>query len=149
MLKDLVLEVVDMAQYSGDRVLAQIDNPVGAQADRNRLKQVMINLLDNATKYSEPDQPISVRLARQGEWAIVQVSDRGRGIPLSDQNVIFEPFYRVDEDRSRATGGTGLGLSLVKTLVEGMGGRVKVQSKPGEGSIFTIMLPALQTAGET
>ena len=149
MLKDLVLEVVDMAQYSGDRVEAQIDvYPVEVQADRNRLKQVMINLLDNATKYSEPDQPVIVRLAREGEWAIIQVCDRGRGIPLSDQNVIFEPFYRVDEDRSRVTGGTGLGLSIVKTLVEGMGGRVKVQSKLGGGSIFTIMLQALHTVGE-
>ena len=148
MLKDLVLEVVGMAQYSGDRVMAQIDAyPVEAQTDRNRLKQVIINLLDNATKYSEPHQPVIVRLAREGEWAIIQVCDRGRGIPLSDQNVIFEPFYRVDEDRSRATGGTGLGLSIVKTLMEGMGGRVKVQSKLGEGSIFTIMLPALQTVG--
>ena len=150
MLKDLVLEVVEMAQYSGDRVKAQIDAyPVEAQVDRNRLKQVMINLLDNATKYSEPDQRIIVRLAREGEWAIIQVCDRGRGIPLSDQNVIFEPFYRVDEDRSRATGGTGLGLSIVKTLVEGMGGRVKVQSKLGGGSVFTVMLSALHPGDET
>ncbi|MDJ0701978.1 MAG: HAMP domain-containing sensor histidine kinase [Leptolyngbyaceae cyanobacterium MO_188.B28] len=147
MLKDLVLEVMDMAQYSGDRVMAQIDHAVEAQVDRNRLKQVLINLLDNAIKYSEPDQPITARLAREGEWAMIQVCDRGRGIPLSDQNVIFEPFYRVDEDRSRATGGTGLGLSIVKTLVEGMGGRVKVQSKLGEGSVFTVMLPVLQTTG--
>lgn len=149
MLKDLVLEVVDMAQYSGDRVEAQIDPyPVEAEVDCNRFKQVMINLLDNAAKYSESHQPIVVRLTREGEWAIIQVCDRGRGIPLSDQNVIFEPFYRVDEDRSRATGGTGLGLSVVKTLVEGMGGRIKVQSKLGEGSTFTIMLPSLQTVAE-
>ncbi|MEO0868966.1 MAG: ATP-binding protein, partial [Cyanobacteria bacterium J06642_11] len=65
-----------------------------------------------------------------------------RGIPMADLNQIFEPFYRVDEDRCRATGGTGLGLSIVKTLVEGMRGKIKVQSKLGEGSIFTVSLPS-------
>ena len=85
---------------------------------------------------------MTVRLRQEGEWAIMQICDRGRGIPMADLTQIFEPFYRVDEDRSRMTGGTGLGLSIVKTLVEGMRGKIKVQSKPGEGSIFTVSLPS-------
>ncbi|NEQ51890.1 MAG: HAMP domain-containing histidine kinase [Leptolyngbya sp. SIO3F4] len=141
-LKDLILETVDMCLYPSDRVKVDIRAAgFDARADRNRLKQVLINLIDNAVKYSEDDTVVTVRLKQEDEWAIIQVCDRGRGIPTTDLTQIFEPFYRVDEDRSRATGGTGLGLSIVKTLVEGMRGKIKVQSKPGEGSIFTVSLP--------
>ena len=92
-------------------------------------------------KYSNDDEPIRVGLKKMGDRAYIEVRDQGRGIPLADLNKIFDPFYRVDEDRSRATGGTGLGLSIVKTLVEGMNGTLKVQSKLGEGSVFTVSLP--------
>jgi signal transduction histidine kinase len=142
-LKEAVLETIEMCRYSSDRVTADIQAPyLEARADRHRLKQILINLIDNAVKYSEPNQPVTVRLVQEGEWASIQICDRGRGIPMADLNKIFEPFYRVDEDRSRSTGGTGLGLSIVKTLVEGMQGKLKVQSKLGEGSIFTVSLPA-------
>ncbi|MEM9162993.1 MAG: HAMP domain-containing sensor histidine kinase [Cyanobacteria bacterium P01_F01_bin.4] len=142
-LKDFVLEVVGMCNYSNTQVRAEIITPYAeVKADGNRLKQVLINLLDNAVKYSESDQPVIIRVRQSGEWAHIDVCDRGRGIPMSDLTKIFEPFYRVDEDRSRATGGTGLGLSIVKTLVEGMRGTLKVQSKLGEGSTFTVSLPA-------
>ncbi|MEM9808248.1 MAG: HAMP domain-containing sensor histidine kinase [Cyanobacteria bacterium P01_D01_bin.56] len=142
-LKDFILETIDICQHSSDRVQADIKmSGIDALTDRNRLKQVLINLIDNAVKYSEDDTVVTVRLRQEGEWAVIQVCDRGRGIPMADQSQIFEPFYRVDEDRSRATGGTGLGLSIVKTLVEGMRGKIKVQSKLGEGSIFTVSLPS-------
>ena len=141
-LKEIILETIEMCRYSSDRVKADIQVAgFDARADRNRLKQVLINLIDNAVKYSEDDTTVIVRLKQEGEWGIIQVCDRGRGIPMADLAQIFEPFYRVDEDRCRATGGTGLGLSIVKTLVEGMRGKIKVQSKPGEGSIFTVSLP--------
>ena len=141
-LKDLIVETIEMCRYSSDRVQTDIQaGGFDARADRNRLKQVLINLIDNAVKYSEDDTTVTVRLTQQGEWAVIEVCDRGRGIPMADLTQIFEPFYRVDEDRSRATGGTGLGLSIVKTLVEGMRGKIKVQSKLGEGSIFTVSLP--------
>lgn len=142
-LKDFILDTVDMCGYASDRVKVDIQmSGLDARADRNRLKQVLINLVDNAIKYSDDDTQVTVRLRQEGEWALIQVCDRGRGIPMADLNQIFEPFYRVDEDRCRATGGTGLGLSIVKTLVEGMRGKIKVQSKLGEGSIFTVSLPA-------
>ena len=139
-LDEVVQEVLDMSQYVSDRIHADIDSVHGL-ADRNRLKQVLINLIDNAMKYSSVDQPIDVSLKRNGEKAHIEIKDKGRGIPLADLTKIFDPFYRVDEDRSRATGGTGLGLSIVKTLVEGMNGTLKVQSKLGEGSVFTVSLP--------
>ena len=143
MLKDAVLEVANLPCYRQRQIQSDIQAPyVEARADRNRLKQVLINLLDNANKYSDPEQPVIVRLKHQGEWAHIEIQDQGRGIPEADLNKIFDAFYRVDEDRCRATGGTGLGLSIVKTLVQGMQGKLSVQSKLGEGSTFTVSLPA-------
>jgi len=142
-LNDLVEEVVVMAQQYSDRTItieAEI-YPLRAGADYNRLKQVLLNLIDNAIKYSEASTPIIVKLSQLPEEARIQVCDQGYGIPLQHQSRIFERFYRVDEARSHTTGGSGLGLSIVKTLVEGMGGSVSVRSKLEEGSVFTIRLP--------
>lgn len=139
-LQLVVSEVLEMSQYVSDRIQANLQ-PVQALVDRNRLKQVLINLIDNAMKYSGDDKPIEVSLTQLGDRAYIEIKDQGRGIPMADLGKIFEPFYRVDEDRSRATGGTGLGLSIVKTLVEGMNGSLKVHSKLGEGSVFTVSLP--------
>ena len=142
-LNELTLEVVDMAhQYSDREIQVKLpDRSIEIKADRNRLKQVLLNLIDNAVKYSNPTTPITLRLETHGGQVCLHVCDRGEGIPLSHQARIFERFYRVDDARTRSTGGTGLGLSIVKTLVEGMGGRVTVVSKLGEGSTFTISLP--------
>ncbi|MBP0027119.1 sensor histidine kinase [Roseofilum sp. Guam] len=142
-LTDLVLEVVDMAQqYSNRSIELDLGEwPVEIKGDRNRLKQVLLNLIDNAVKYSDPDTVITVKLNKESNRVCLQVCDHGEGIPLAHQARIFERFYRVDDARARSTGGTGLGLSIVKTLIEGMGGRVNVVSKLGEGSTFTISLP--------
>ncbi len=139
-LDSIIQEVIEMCNYATGCIQSELD-PVTGLVDRSRLKQVLINLIDNALKYSADGQPITVTLKEIGNYAYIEVKDRGRGIPLCDLNKIFDPFYRVDEDRSRATGGTGLGLSIVKTLVEGMNGTLKVQSKLGEGSVFTVSLP--------
>ncbi|WP_026082859.1 sensor histidine kinase [Mastigocladopsis repens] len=142
-LNDLVAEVVGMAKKYSERTIQIEENtsPLKAKVDYNRLKQVLLNLIDNAVKYSEPNTPIILKLNQQGQQAILQVCDQGYGIPLQHQSRIFERFYRVDEARNHTTGGSGLGLSIVKTLVEGMGGDVKVLSKLGEGSVFTVILP--------
>lgn len=140
-LNDLVAEVAGMAEKFSNRAINIIvTDEIKAIADRDRLKQVLINLIDNAVKYSESDQQIDLKLERVDRQAMIQVCDRGIGIPLQDQSRIFERFYRVDEARSRSTGGHGLGLAIVKTLVEGMGGSATVRSKLGEGSTFTITL---------
>jgi signal transduction histidine kinase len=146
-LKVVVLEAIAMADRTGDRIEAEIkESPLWIRADASALRQVLINLLDNALNYSRPETKVTVVLFEQAQQAVVQVCDRGRGIPLADQAEIFEPFYRVDVDRSRATGGTGLGLAIVKSLVTRMQGTVSVQSSLGEGSTSTVQLPICQGA---
>lgn len=143
-VNDLVAEVVTMAEKYSDRtiIIESKNDSLLVKADYNRLKQVLINLIDNAVKYSQPDTSVIVKLYQQEESAIIQVRDKGYGIPLQHQSRIFERFYRVDEARTSSTGGCGLGLSIVKTLVEGMDGSVTVRSRLSEGSVFTITLPA-------
>ena len=142
MLNDLVAEVAGMAEKFSDRLIqVEAKENIEAIADRDRLKQVLINLINNAVKYSDFDQSIDLILERVDQQAIIQVRDRGVGIPLQDQSRIFERFYRVDEARARSTGGHGLGLAIAKTLVEGMGGSITVRSKLGEGSVVAIVLP--------
>ncbi|OYD92582.1 two-component sensor histidine kinase [Nostoc sp. 'Peltigera membranacea cyanobiont' 210A] len=147
-LNDLVEEVVMMAKKYSDRTITIESEiyPIEIKADYSRFKQVLLNLIDNAIKYSDADTHITFKLGRLQDRAIIQVCDKGYGIPLQQQARIFERFYRVDESRSHTTGGCGLGLSIVKTLVEGMGGSVSVESKLGEGSMFTISLPTYSSS---
>jgi signal transduction histidine kinase len=120
--------------------LAVVGNPM-AQIDRHRLSLVLAELFDNALRYSPPQPPIRVAVATAGAWATIAIHDYGPGIPPDCQEAIFNPFYRIDENRSRRTGGTGLGLTLVKSLTEAMHGQVTVESYPGQGSVFTLRLP--------
>ncbi len=144
LLNDLVTEVAGMAEKFSDRtIIVEAAAAVTAMVDRDRLKQVLTNVIDNAVKYSAADAPIVLKLGREGQNALIQICDLGVGIPLADQSRIFERFYRVDENRARTTGGHGLGLAIVKTLVEGMGGSITVQSKLNQGSTFAIVLPAV------
>jgi heavy metal sensor kinase len=143
MLNTLIAEVAAMSQKVSNRqihVLTSSEDIVTC-ADQDRLQQVLINLVDNALKYSAPEQPVDLILEKTEQHALIHVRDRGIGIPLPHQNRIFERFYRVDESRTRSLDGTGLGLAIAKSLIEGMGGRISLRSKPGEGSIFTITLP--------
>ena len=119
---------------------------VRVRADRGKLDQVLINLLDNAVKYSAPGGTVSVLAAEEGDMVRVSVRDSGIGIPGKDLPRIFERFYRVDEARSRDQGGTGLGLSIVKHIVQAHGGSVSVESDPGQGSLFSFTLPKAKDA---
>ena len=131
-LNDLVVEVVEMVEQFSNRTIAiEGISPVKVRLDRNFLKQGLINLIDNAVKYSASATPITLKLEQIAENVLIQVCLRGYGIPLQQQTRIFERFYRVDEARSPE--GSGLSLAIVKTLVEGMGGSVTVRSKLGEG----------------
>ena len=111
------------------------------RGDPERLRQVFLNLLDNAITFNKPGGSITVTAIPNGDTLRVAVEDGGIGIPASDLPRIFERFYRVDKARSRELGGTGLGLSIVKHLVELHQGGVEVESEPGVGSRFTITLP--------
>jgi two-component system sensor histidine kinase SenX3 len=115
------------------------------RGERRQLVSALVNLLDNAVKYSEPDSSVEVRAHSDGEWVGVEVRDHGIGIPQRDLERIFERFYRVDRARSRETGGTGLGLAIVRHVASNHQGDVQVESREGEGSRFTLRLPA--TAG--
>jgi len=111
------------------------------RGDVDRLRQVFVNLLDNAAKFNKPGGRITVAATPQGEYLDVTVEDTGVGIPTTDLPRVFERFYRVDKARSRELGGTGLGLAIVKHLVELHQGRVTVRSHPGQGTVFTVSLP--------
>ena len=109
--------------------------------DSGNLERLLLNLLDNAIKYTRPDGRITVRVARCGGEAVLEVSDTGIGIPAESIPRIFERFYRVDKGRAREEGGTGLGLAIVKHIVQAHGGQVDVESRIGRGSTFRVRLP--------
>jgi two-component system phosphate regulon sensor histidine kinase PhoR len=112
-----------------------------AFADPRAVEQILINLLDNAVKYTEPGGRIEIQIEEAGPKLRVRLRDTGIGIPEEDLGRIFERFYRVDKARSRAFGGTGLGLAIVKHLVQSLGGEISVASRLGAGSTFTFTLP--------
>ncbi|PIQ27679.1 PAS domain-containing sensor histidine kinase [bacterium (Candidatus Blackallbacteria) CG17_big_fil_post_rev_8_21_14_2_50_48_46] len=110
-------------------------------ADRDRLSQVLINLVDNAIKCNRPNGTVTLHAHVEGEEAVIEVTDTGIGIPKIDLPRIFDRFFRVDKARSRVTGGTGLGLSIVKDIIEAHGGTISVNSVVNIGTTFTIRLP--------
>ncbi len=105
------------------------------------LEQAVINLIDNAIKYSSPEQTVSISAQQSDREIVIRVRDEGCGIGREHLSRIFERFYRVDKARSRKLGGTGLGLAIVKHIAQAHGGRATVESAPGQGSTFTIRLP--------
>jgi two-component system OmpR family sensor kinase len=117
------------------------EDQVSSMGDADRLKQLLLNLVDNAIKYTPKGGKVTLGLCRSEGWAVVTVADTGVGIPAEDLPYIFERFYRVDKARSRAAGGTGLGLSIVQWIVQAHGGKIDVQSKPDKGTRFTVYLP--------
>lgn len=110
--------------------------------DRRQLVSAIANLCDNAVKYSDPHSKVEVRARAVGSWVEIEVIDQGIGIPARDQERVFERFYRVDRARSRDTGGTGLGLAIVRHVVQNHDGEISVSSREGDGSTFTLRLPA-------
>ncbi len=108
--------------------------------DRDRLEQVVVNLLDNAIKYTPSGGTVSVAASRSGDWVRIEIKDTGIGIPSDDIPRIFERFYRVDKARSRELGGTGLGLAIVKHIIQGHNGKLLVESTPGKGSVFSFSI---------
>ncbi len=111
-------------------------------ADPDRLAQILRNLLDNSLRYTPEEGRIDVRVSRaEGGSVLFAVSDTGHGIPEKDLPHVFERFYRADPSRSQATGGSGIGLTIVKQLVEGQGGKISVTSEVGKGTVFSFTLP--------
>lgn len=137
-------EETSLLKSTRKQISVDFDLPVGlpaVRADASLLHEVLQNLLDNAVQYTPTGGKIHVRASANGREAVVTVDDTGIGIPLADQERIFERFYRVDAARSREAGGTGLGLSIAKHIVEAHGGRIWVESEVGHGSTFSFSVP--------
>lgn len=153
-----VVEIVDETLKSFDVRLSQTgfkvtleipDEPLPpAKIDSSALAQALVNLLDNAAKYSGEEKMIQVRVGRKEGFLTVAVSDQGIGIPLPEQAKIFEKFYRVSTGLVHDVKGSGLGLSIVKHIVEAHQGKVTVRSRHGEGTTFTMYLPIHWITGE-
>jgi len=118
---------------------------LSVSGDRRQLVRALTNLLDNAVRYSDPEQLIVVSVEAIEDGASITVKDDGVGIPRAELERVFERFYRVDRARSRDSGGTGLGLAIVRHVAQNHGGKVLVESKPDEGSSFSMHLPAAGT----
>ncbi|MBJ7901351.1 MAG: HAMP domain-containing protein [Cyanobacteria bacterium RI_101] len=142
-LNTLILETAAMSQQvSRRRLNLQIpEAEITVWADPDRLQQVLINLIDNAFKYSPPERPVDIALKSRDGYAWILVQDYGPGIPLAHQQRIFERFYRVNEGMTRGRDGAGLGLAIARALTEAMDGALTVRSQLREGSIFTLKFP--------
>ena len=128
------------AEAKGLELVMEVDNMPSYFCNRDKISQMFINLIENAIKYTEKGSVV-VSCRNQGTAFVVQVMDTGIGIPEESIERIFERFYRVDKGRSRKAGGTGLGLSIVKHIMMLYGGKMKVESKEGQGTTFTITMP--------
>ncbi len=118
--------------------------------DRDAISQALINLLDNAVKYSGISREVRLQVRHEGDWVCISVTDHGIGIPREEQRKIFDKFYRVGTGLVHDVKGSGLGLSLVKHTIEAHRGKVTVQSQPGQGATFAVYLPAARSeAGHT
>ena len=151
LLQQTIAGVETLAAKKGLQLSTAVEDGIPAEiiGDERRLRQIMINLLGNAIKFTRAGG-VSIRLLRPTpeHWAI-QVQDTGIGIPREAQAYIFEPFRQVNSTITRDNRGVGLGLSITKQLVDLMGGRVTLESEPGKGSTFTIFLPIHRSTGET
>jgi two-component system, OmpR family, phosphate regulon sensor histidine kinase PhoR len=129
------------AEARGSEVELECEESLTAMVDSGLLEQALINLMDNAVKYSAPGSAVAASARAEGDTLLIEVKDRGIGIPARDLSRIFERFYRVDKARSRDLGGTGLGLAIVRHIAIAHGGEVSVESWEGEGSTFRIRIP--------
>ena len=140
LIDSVVLSVVNQIKEKQLELKKDLQAKV-VMGDEGLLKEVFINLIDNSVKYTPSGGKITIGSLRGEEETIIYVKDNGFGIPTESLPRIFERFYRVDKGRSREMGGTGLGLSIVKHIVERHGGKVSVESEPGEGSEFRVIIP--------
>ena len=147
---------LDLADIARHRVDAQADffqgkglvlerrlEPAPLLGDERRIEQIIDNLLSNALRYTDGGGRVSVDVHRAGTEVVLEVADTGIGIPPEDLPYLFERFWRGERSRARRTGGAGIGLAIVRELVKAHDGRIDVESKPGEGSLFRVTLPAV------
>ncbi|MFH1002826.1 MAG: ATP-binding protein, partial [Chloroflexota bacterium] len=141
-LRDILIEGQERGrQLAGNRQInIGRQEAISVPGNDLRLRQLLSNLVDNAIRYTPEDGTIRLSLFRSGPWACLEVADNGPGIAPEHLPHLFDRFYRVDRARSRASGGTGLGLTIVREIAEQHRGKVTVTSQPGKGSTFTVWL---------
>jgi two-component system, OmpR family, phosphate regulon sensor histidine kinase PhoR len=143
-LRDAVQTCRSMAEEKGSAIEISVEEDLTVAADPVLLEQSIVNLLDNALKYSEPGRKVRLAARQAGGEIRISVQDQGIGIEKKHLPRLFERFYRIDKSRSRSVGGTGLGLAIVKHIAQAHGGYVTIESNLGEGSLFTVHLPAVK-----
>jgi signal transduction histidine kinase len=143
-LRELIEDLVPLAEDRTIRLTFESEPVLLVQGDEQKLKQLLINLLDNALRYTDPGGAVVVRLSGTPDEVRVAVQDTGNGIDAAHLPHLFERFYRVDHSRTRDVGGTGLGLSIVKEIADSHKGSITVKSELGKGSTFTLVLPAIK-----
>jgi two-component system OmpR family sensor kinase len=142
-LDDVIGEALELERtLEPARPLESALEPLVVAGDRDRLRQVIDNLLSNVRSHTPPDSALAVRLARDNGWAVLSVEDSGPGMDEEQLAHVFERFYRADPSRARSSGGAGLGLAIVAAVVEAHGGKVDAESEPGQGTTFHVRLPA-------
>jgi len=147
LLRDIVDSFAPLAREKNVTFAVEADEGVLVRADPDALRQVLLNLLDNAVKYGPPGQTVRVHAALRGFALRIAVDDRGPGVPREERHAVWEPYRRLARDAEGATGGSGIGLAVVRDLVELQGGRMGVGEVPGGGARFWIELPFAMYAG--
>jgi signal transduction histidine kinase len=130
---------------STHEICADIIPEIRIEGDPNRIKQVIRIFVDNAVKYTPEGKKIQIKIYKEDKFSVVEITDAGIGISKEDLDNIFERFYRADESRTKTTGGYGLGLSIAKIIILQHGGKIRVRSKPGSGSKFSVYIPMIET----
>lgn len=141
---ELIKRVSDNFEYKIKEKKIQfelIGEEVLIEADQDRIFQVVTNILSNAIKYTSEEDKIIIKLYKESQYATFEIVDTGIGIPKEEVVHIFERFYRADKSRNRKTGGAGIGLAIVKSIIEAHNGKIEVESVLGEGSTFKVYLP--------
>ena len=140
--RDVAAYLEDLAQEKKQRIEVEAVDSVGARGDWMVLRQAVVNVVDNAIKYSPDGASIRIRVGKDEERSWIAVVDQGPGIGPEHRDRVFERFYRVDKARSRERGGTGLGLALAQWAIEAHRGRIELESELGRGSMFRLVLPS-------
>jgi signal transduction histidine kinase len=143
-VRETLATFAPLAASSGAQLRAQLDDEAFAMVDPGALRQIMLNLLDNAVKYGPEGQTIVVRVVRGGDEVVVSVDDEGPGIPPADRRRVFDPFERLDRRGAPKTSGAGIGLAVVRDLVIAHAGRVWIEDAPAGGTRVSIALRAVE-----
>jgi signal transduction histidine kinase len=143
-ISEIVAGFEPLAQARDVRLTTRLERGIVADVDRGALRQVLLNLLDNAVRYGPPQQNVTITTTSAGNTWTLEVADEGPGIPADESEQIFAPYYRMKRDAGGAVGGTGIGLAVVRRLVQQHGGRVHVAPAYGDGATgarFVVTLP--------